>query len=434
MEGLAVTYTFKLARRTARLRGLKARAAGTSLLLLVVGASACDSDRTTGPETAAEGGVTAEAADAGPAAAGSLIPISPGQSIQAKVNSYPAGTQFLIKAGTHVNQRVRPKAGNVFIGEPGAILDGKNTVYYAFERGPKPYPSNVRIKGLIIQNYASPDQHGAILAGTGGSSASTGWVVEDCEVRYNKHAGIKVGHKMKVLNNYVHHNGQVGISGVGDSVLVQGNEVSYNNYKKTFPFGHVLGGIKLVSTRWAVVRGNNVHHNEGNGIWMDIRTLNALIENNTIVSNSGAGVLHEISYAAVIRNNTVKGNGFARDWLMGAGILISSSSDAQVYGNTVLDNKQGVVGIQQKRNNNGTDFSSNLKNLHVHDNTVRVPTGGLSGVSSGVSTLTFTSRNNRFTGNAYDMGSDPKPFTWMNGKRSKSEWQKYGNDVGGTFY
>jgi hypothetical protein len=424
-----VTYTFKLARRTARFRSFPSRRLGASLLAAALAVSACNPETPAAPEADPEGAITMEAEAAGPVAAGSAIPISPGQSIQAKVNSYPAGTQFLIKAGTHTNQRVVPKSGNVFIGEPGAILDGKNVVPYAFEKGYKPYPSNVRIEGLTIQNYASPDQQGAIMG-----AGSTGWVVENCEVRYNKHAGIKIGDRMKVLNNYVHHNLQVGISGVGDSVLVQGNEVAYNNYKKLFPFGHVLGGIKMVGTRGLVVRGNNVHHNEGNGIWMDIRTVNALVEGNTIVSNSGAGVLHEIGYSAVIRNNTVKSNGFGRNWLMGAGIMISSSSDAEVYGNTVLDNKNGIVGIQQNRQKDGYDFSSNLKNLNVHHNTVKVPTGGLSGVSSGVSTLTYTSRNNRFTANSYDMGSDPKPFTWMNSKRTKSEWQKYGHDVNGTFY
>jgi parallel beta-helix repeat protein len=414
-----VTFTFKLARRTARFRCFRSRSFGAWLLAATMASAACNPDTPVGPEAP-----LAEA-DAIPAAAVSPIPISPGQSIQAKVNSYPTGTQFLLKAGTHTNQRVVPKSGNVFIGEPGAILDGKNATDHAFEKG----GSNVRIKGLIIQNYASPEQQGAIMA-----MGTSGWIIENCEVRYNKHAGIKVGQKTRVLNNYVHHNGQVGINGVGDSVLVEGNEVSYNNYQKKFAFGTVLGGIKLVATRWLVVRGNNVHHNEGNGIWMDIRTQGAVIEQNTITSNSGAGVLHEISYSAIIRNNTVKGNGFARSWLMGAGILVSSSSDAQVYGNTVLDNKNGIVGIQQDRHNQGVDFSSNLKNLNVHDNTVRVPTGGLSGVSSGVSNLTYTSRNNKFTSNSYDMGSDTKPFTWMNSKRTKSEWQNYGMDMNGTFY
>ena len=89
-------------------------------------------------------------------------------------------------------------------------------------------------------------------------------------MRYNKYAGIKLGHKMKVLNNYVHHNGQIGISGFGDSVLVENNEIAFNNYQKNFAFGTVLGGVKFVNTRWLVVRRNYVHDNEGNGLWTDI--------------------------------------------------------------------------------------------------------------------------------------------------------------------
>ena len=144
--------------------------------------------------------------------------------------------------------------------------------------------------------------------------------------------------------------------------------------------------------------------------------------------------MHEIGYDIIIRNNTATKNGYARSWSTGAGILISASANATVYGNTVLDNKQGIVGIQQKREHGGVNYSDNLKNLYVHHNTVRVPSGGVSGVSSGVSTLTYTSRKNRFVSNSYDMGSDTKPFTWMSSKRTKTEWQKYGNDLNGTFY
>ena len=48
------------------------------------------------------------------------IAILPGESIQAKVDANPAGTAFVLKAGTHVRQQVSPKAGNSFTGEPGA--------------------------------------------------------------------------------------------------------------------------------------------------------------------------------------------------------------------------------------------------------------------------------------------------------------------------
>jgi hypothetical protein len=48
-------------------------------------------------------------------------------------------------------------------------------------------------------------------------------------------------------------------------------------------------------------------------------------------------------------------------------------------------------------------------------------------------TAVYTSRNNRFTNNVYYLGSNPTPFTWMNGILSEAEWNGYGQDVGGIF-
>ena len=432
-----MTFMFKLSRRTAGLRnGLLGFAPRAARLFVTISAAAgltlataCDPSEQTEPSTQDAVEVTAPVAEAT-----ASVTITPGTNIQSKVNSYPAGTTFLLKAGTYYNQRVVPKAGNSFIGEAGTVLDGKNTTTYAFERGGSPYPNNVRIERITIQNYKPPEQQGAILAGgPQRDQNTTGWVIQNCEVRYNATGGIRIGNKTKVLNNFVHHNKQLGISGSGDSVLVEGNEISYNNYLKTYDFGIALGGGKFVNTRWLTVRGNKVHHNQGNGLWTDIGNKGALIENNIVDNNSGAGIMHEISYDAIIRNNTARGNGFARGWVTGAGILISASANVTVYGNTVKGNKQGIVGIQQKRNNQGVDYSSNLKNLYVHDNVVQVPAGGVSGISS-ISSMSFTGRGNRFVNNSYDLGTDNTPFNWMNGQKTKAQWQGYGQDVNGKFY
>jgi parallel beta-helix repeat protein len=393
---------------------------------------ACNPDMETGPTALPDG--TEETWET--TASSTLIPILPGQSIQAKVNSYPAGTQFLIKAGTHYRQRVVPKTGNWFIGEAGAILDGKDATPYAFEPDTiGPFPNYVRIKGLIIQHYASPIQHGAIVAGGGKFGSTIGWVVENCEIRYNAHVGIKLGDKMKVLNNFIHHNHQIGISGSGDSVLVQGNEIAYNNYLKEFAFGFELGGAKFIKTRHLLVRGNRVHHNQGNGLWTDMNNIYTVYENNTVDDNSGAGIFHEVSFDAKVRNNTTRRNGFARGWVTGAGILISASANVEVYGNEVLDNKQGIVGIQQERIVKGVSFSKNLKNLNVHNNTVRLSGTGVTGIVEDTGDLgVFTSRNNRFQGNSYDLGSYTTPFRWMRKSLNKVEWKAYGQDTNGTFF
>ena len=53
--------------------------------------------------------------------------------------------------------------------------------------------------------------------------------------------------------------------------------------------------------------------------------------------NHDAGIFHEISFGAVIRNNTAGNNGLDADpdWFWGADILISASQGVEVSGNTL---------------------------------------------------------------------------------------------------
>ena len=85
--------------------------------------------------------------------------IKPGDSIQAAVNAHPEGTKFVIKAGVHRRQSIRPKSGMSFVGEAGAVLDGENATAQAFAAyGAR----NVTVRGLRITNYAPPNLSAAI--------------------------------------------------------------------------------------------------------------------------------------------------------------------------------------------------------------------------------------------------------------------------------
>ena len=156
-----VTFTFKLARRTARHRSCTPRAFGAWLLAATMAGAACSPDAPTAPQDDPSSPMAE--ADPNPVAAGSPVPISPGQSIQAAVNSNPTGTQFLLKAGTHANQRIVPKSGNVFLGEPGTILDGKNATSYAFEKGGQRRPDQgthhpeLRLAGAARRHHGHGD-------------------------------------------------------------------------------------------------------------------------------------------------------------------------------------------------------------------------------------------------------------------------------------
>jgi parallel beta-helix repeat protein len=182
-----------------------------------------------------------------------------------------------------------------------------------------------------------------------------------------------------------------------------------------------------------IARGNFVHHNFGPGLWTDIDNINTLYENNTVEDNEQMGIFHEISYAAVIRNNIVRRNGFGfTAWIWGSGILIAASPNVEVYGNTVEGNAHGIGAVQQNRGS-GAFGAHEISNLYVHDNLVSMSQGQTGLVQDIGDTSYFTSRNNRFDRNQYHLGSNAYYFTWMNGSRNETQWKGYGLDVAGSF-
>jgi parallel beta-helix repeat protein len=289
---------------------------------------------------------------------------------------------------------------------------------------------------------------GAILAGGHGSGDGTsGWTVDSTEVRYNANLGIRLGHRMKVRWSNVHHNSTLGVGGVGDDILVEQSEIAYNNYQNAGTLGFEAGGTKFVLTNRLVLRGNFVHHNVGPGLWLDIGNDQSLIEGNRVEDNQQEGIVSEISYSAVIRNNTLRRNGLTDSrrtaWPWGAGIGIHSSggSGIEITGNVLEGNAHGIALIQQDRGSANNDPAARLgpylvQNVYAHDNTITLGTGSLSGaavVTDAGDNAIFTSRNNRFNSNSYRFPGVGRPFAWMNAWRTDSEWRGYGQDQAGSF-
>ncbi|GJL55207.1 MAG: hypothetical protein NPIRA02_23390 [Nitrospirales bacterium] len=293
---------------------------------------------------------------------------------------------------------------------------------HAFEGAAK----DVTIRGLIIEKYANPAQHGAIHVKHGQN-----WIVQDSEVRLNHGIGIRSGERLHVLRCHVHHNGQLGIGGFGDSILIQHNEISHNNTQQ-FRREWEAGGTKFVKTQNLIVRDNFVHHNQGPGLWTDIDNINTLYERNRVEDNERAGIFHEISYAAIIRDNVVTRNGLGFPvWLWGSGILVAASSDTEVYRNLVENNADGIGAVQQKRGI-GKYGPHLVKNLSVHDNVVSMTNGNTGLVQDTDDMSCFTQRNNRFEHNTYHLLENRKKyFLWMNRFQTFREWQSYGHDTKG---
>jgi hypothetical protein len=97
--------------------------------------------------------------------------------------------------------------------------------------------------------------------------------------------------------------------------------------------------------------------------------------NNRIHDNVANGLEFEIGNGAKIIGNAVWENGWglANDWAWGAGILLSSSANAEVAHNTLAWNASGIAVVSQNRPDQP---SVGVVGNSVHDNTV-VSTDGM---------------------------------------------------------
>jgi hypothetical protein len=287
--------------------------------------------------------------------------------------------------------------------------------------------AGVVVDGFVVERFANPAQHGAIHA------EGRGWQVQRNDIRWNHGVGLfSVG--ARVRDNHVHHNGQLGLGGGGDDQLVEGNEINHNNTEGFSP-NWEAGGAKWVETSRLVVRANNVHHNQGPGLWTDINNVGTLYEGNVVHANATHGIFHEISYRAVIRNNRVTGNGHGDPlpgW-GGSGIRVAASPDVDVHGNLVAGNRNAIMLVQQVRTDSPSPLGPHeLRDVEVHDNQVTMP-GGLTGMVNDTGDDRFFELGNRFRGNTYRLPStDGDAFAWLGRQWDWTAWrQRFGQDTTG---
>jgi len=347
------------------------------------------------------------------------VEVYPGDDLESLARSQPEGTVFRIN-GTLYGQEVSPRTGQVFIGAPGATLEGNGA-----KRAFWSTANNVRVEGLEVTGYNSNPQDGAIQAG------GDGWVIRGNDVNNNAAVGIRVyrGDNAWIEGNNIQRNGQLGISvAYSTGTTVENNEIAYNNWEKKFSWGFEAGGTKFWSTTGLVVRNNWSYQNIGPGLWTDTDNINTLYEGNLIEDNYANGILHEVSYSVVIRNNTIRRNGFGHDaWLWGGGIVLSSSGNATIYGNTLEDNYNGITMVQQNRGS-GSYGPHIVENNVVRDNLII--DSGRSGAAEDIVDKSLFSAGNTFQNNDYrgDVG-----WEWGGGNKSWSSWLGYGLDANGSY-
>jgi hypothetical protein len=349
------------------------------------------------------------------------VTLRPGDDVNGLVAAAGQGTRFWFSAGTYQGVSIQPKSNMVFQGAAGAILHG-NGKPFAFRSG----ASGVTIQGLVIEGYRPPSRAAVIDGAAGGRN----WVVQGNEIRNNGEVGMKAYIGWRVIGNFIHHNGRYGLTGSGADLQIKNNEISHNAHE----IGATgdSGGTKFVLTTNLILEGNNAHHNYGNGIWVDINNVNALIANNRSVANTQIGIFLEISCGGVIRNNYVEGNGTDenyRSWAGdAAGITVSMTPNAQVYGNSVIGNAKGIGAIHWAHPNLGavTNCSPQLRNLQVYHNSVSQSGGMAAGIDASTdSNSVFGSWGNRFYSNSLSLSGGAQ-FRWRGTWLSAQGWANAG--------
>ena len=129
-----------------------------------------------------------------------------------------------------------------------------------------------------------------------------------------------------------------------------------------------------------------MHDNCGPGLWTDINNFNVRYEDNDVYFNTGSGIFHEISYAAVIINNRSHDNTVTRNgcqgrlggWCGGSqclgNIYVANSCNVEITCNVLSGEGTRIHIVQQTRGTGnqscGTGFGNTFLsiNTNVHDN------------------------------------------------------------------
>ena len=313
-----------------------------------------------------------------PSLAGAMtVSLSPGANIQAAINSNPSGTAFSLTSGVYRMQSLKPLAGDSFLGQAGADLNGSTVltnwvqqgVYWVSAGNPalnQPYGNSSLYcqsptsgcaypQDLYLNN--NPLVHELALPIVSGqwyfdyandqiymADNPTGQIVE-LSVTQQAFGGSanNVTAQNLIVEKYAVPLQSGAIEPYGSGWTVQSNEVRLNHGK----------GIKTKGNNETIL-SNNVHNNGEAGIATG-NSSGILYQYNMVSNNNYAKVAYDTeaggskfagSSNLSILNNTFSGNDGCALWVGG------ESSVATISGNTVTGNT--LDGIRYEHSHHGT--------------------------------------------------------------------------------
>jgi parallel beta-helix repeat protein len=299
-----------------------------------------------GPSTAPAGAVTVPAGDNSAMFAYQL----------------PANATYYFAAGTHYlgsgpYSQIKANSNDTFIGAPGAIIsgtDGSATAQNHFAIAANSGLNGVTVEYLTIQGFAPPGSQGAV-----NPNSNDNWTVAHNTIQDNlPGSALMVGSNNTIEYNCLTANGQYAfnayqspsdpdssaVTGGPQNITLSDNEISYNdtcNFEATgkFPISTpsgctgqgeangcgCSGGGKFWHDEDVTVEDNYVHNNYNVGLWVDTNNDGFNIQGNYFSGNYASALIYEVSYNALIKNNTFVDNA------LGSGPADSGFPDPAIY-------------------------------------------------------------------------------------------------------
>jgi Right handed beta helix region len=275
-----------------------------------------------------------------------------------------AGETYWFAPGVHtlgagIYSQIIPQDGDTFMGAPGAVINGQGINDYAFDGN----ATGVTVEYLTIENFGQTG--GNNNQGVVNHDSATGWTVRYDTITGNAGAGVMLGSDNHLSYDCLSSNGQYGLSAYSPNgvtnVTVSDNEIAGNdtyNWEAHDPGCGCTGGGKFWATTDATVVDNYVHDNESVGLWVDTNNAGFQFSGNYFSHNWSSAIIYEISYNAVIQNNTFVDNGLVLGpknpgFPTGAIYVSESGGDSRVQSNysgtfrisdnVFTDNWSGVV-------------------------------------------------------------------------------------------
>jgi hypothetical protein len=291
--------------------------------------------------------------------------------------------------------------------------------------------AGVTVRGFTMKHAAAPAQRGGI-----DNLGFRDWTVAR-NVLSDAHGGV-VGLRdasgLQLLDNDIFRGGLLGVASGGTTgLVVRGNRIHDNNTEAAHSDWEAAG-MKMGYSQGTLIEGNEVWGNDGLGIWCDISCTDFTARGNRVHHNAYTGIAFEISDGAKITGNAVWENGWAKPgWGWGAGITIASSANAEVWGNTVAWNGDGIAVISQNRGDAPATVGT-----FVHDNVIvgAAETTLLGWFQDWGGILHAAGSDNRGAGNAY-WGPAPEPawprFEWATVVQTLAEFNATPGEEGGRY-